>query len=62
MIKKFIFIYKMYIYWIIRTYHLFPNFSDINLDFTSMKKKKKKKKAFDLEDVGDALPVCKKST
>lgn len=29
---------------------------DISLDFTNMKKKKKKKKAFDLEEVGDALP------
>lgn len=29
---------------------------DISLDFTNMKKKKKKKKAFDLDDVGDALP------
>jgi len=29
---------------------------DISLDFANMKKKKKKKKAFDLQEVGDALP------
>merc|ERR1719383_736022 len=34
---------------------------DILLDFTNMKKKKKKKKAFDLEDMGEALPETTES-
>jgi hypothetical protein len=29
----------------------------LNLNFGGMKKKKKKKKAFDMDEVGDALPV-----
>ena len=29
----------------------------LDLDFGGMKKKKKKKKAFDMDDVGEALPV-----
>ena len=36
-----------------------PHFSlDFSLDFTSMKKKKKKKKPLDLDELGEALPVC----
>jgi len=35
---------------------------DISLDFTNMKKKKKKKKAFDLEEMGDALPETTESS
>ncbi|XP_059161897.1 eukaryotic translation initiation factor 2 subunit 2-like [Physella acuta] len=34
---------------------------DFSMDFTSMKKKKKKKKAFELDEVGDALPETTES-
>ena len=33
------------------------NADALDLDFGGMKKKKKKKKAFDMEDMGEALPV-----